>query len=60
MAEILALKLAQQDDKEAQMQELVSSAMALVVAQADCWRAWERLKTAVENYTGEHWTKWKV
>lgn len=44
---------------EQRVEFLVKSAMEVVTAQQLCIRAMENLKHAVEQVTGEHWTRWK-
>lgn len=51
------LKAPQTDDERVQF--LVKSAMEVVTAQELCFRAMENLKHAVEQVTGQHWTRWK-
>jgi hypothetical protein len=47
------------DTEADRVQFLVKSAMEVVTAQQLCIRAVENLKHAVEQVTGQHWTRWK-
>jgi hypothetical protein len=57
--EALREKLKAPDTEADRVQFLVKSAMEVVTAQQLCIRAVENLKHAVEQVTGQHWTRWK-
>lgn len=58
-AQIISLPSANQTmNEQLRRQELIAAAKDAVLAQEESRRTWERLRLALENYTGEHWTKW--